>query len=438
MKIAFVYPSFERHAESHPELRQYVPCNEYLGPPSLGIAAVAAMTPPGHDIVFIDDRITRFDPADPKHDADLYALSFFTPAATRGMEIGDQLLKLGKPVVMGGIFPSMMPDEVQSHCTSVVVGEGEPVWATIVEDALAQRLRPRYVSSSHGDLGAYPPPRLDLYLGSETAEHQPDDYPLQLARGCPLSCNACVLPAHMGRVMRFQSDANLIAAMRQLTAAGKLISFTEDTSVTFAYGARRRFRAFLEMVLELQAKGLAVRFSYLGISMPMILHLPDEFFALLRATGMDRFYLVGGFDPITRKAFGVGDKSALAKATQAIGRCHDEGIKPYVSFLMGNPDDDEGVFDRMVDFGRSTKIDLAEFCVSTPYPGTPLWHQYTDEGRMLGRPWKYFNDANVTFRPHHMSPERLEEGYLYAWREFYGGRQEDLGEREHLHRTIQF
>jgi hypothetical protein len=91
MKILFIYPSFERHAQSHPELKSFVPCNEYIGPPSLGIASVAACTPAGHQVEFLDDRI---HPITEKNlpEADLYALSFFTPAATRAIELA-QLLR---------------------------------------------------------------------------------------------------------------------------------------------------------------------------------------------------------------------------------------------------------------------------------------------------------------------------------------------------------
>ena len=106
MKITFVYPSFDRHAGSHPELLDYVPANEYLGPPSLGIASVAAQTPAGHELEFVDDRI---NPLDPDHPSDLFAFSFFTAAATRAFELGDALMKRGQKVVMGGIFPSMAP-----------------------------------------------------------------------------------------------------------------------------------------------------------------------------------------------------------------------------------------------------------------------------------------------------------------------------------------
>ena len=131
MKIAFIYPNFERHADSHPELKEFVPANEYLGPPSMGIANVAATTPDGHEIAYFDDRVEAFDC---DTEADVYALSFFTPAATRGMELCDELLKRGKTVVAGGIFPSMMPDEVAPHVSSLVIGEGEPVWAQLLED----------------------------------------------------------------------------------------------------------------------------------------------------------------------------------------------------------------------------------------------------------------------------------------------------------------
>jgi hypothetical protein len=61
MKVVFIYPAFERHAQSHPELKYCVPCNEYIGPPSLGIASVAACTPKGIHVEFIDDRIHPVD-----------------------------------------------------------------------------------------------------------------------------------------------------------------------------------------------------------------------------------------------------------------------------------------------------------------------------------------------------------------------------------------
>ncbi len=73
----------------------------------------------------------------------------------------------------------------------------------------------------------------------------------------------------------------------------------------------------------------------------------------------------------------------------------------------------------------------------TPYPGTAIWHRLVAEDRIIDRTWAHYNDANVVFQPKNMSPDRLLQGYLYMWKEFYKSRQElkNLGREE---RTIQF
>jgi radical SAM superfamily enzyme YgiQ (UPF0313 family) len=148
-RILFVYPGFERHAQAHPELLEYVPCDEYLGGPSLGIANLASVTPPDFEVAYLDDRDT---PLTLDAEADLYAFSFFTPAATRALALSDMLRSAGRKTVAGGVFPSMMPDLVGQHFDAVVVGEGEGVWPQVLADARAGELKPRYQQSEPFDL----------------------------------------------------------------------------------------------------------------------------------------------------------------------------------------------------------------------------------------------------------------------------------------------
>ena len=434
MRVQFIYPAFERHAQSHPELLDYVPCDEYLGGAGLGIASIAAVTPPEVDIAFRDDRVYPFTLDD--LDADLYAFSFFTPAATRAFELSDALRAAGKRTVCGGIFPSMMPEEAARHFDAVVVGEGEAVWLEVLEDARQGRLGRRYEASAPFDIERLPPPRLDLYVSAESPDLHPDDYPLQLSRGCPLRCDACAIPGTLGRGLRVVPRATARAALANLARFGKRAALTEDTSFFFFSGARRHFREFLEDLRDDPRPGHD-KVSYVGISMPMLLSVDPDLLTEMASAGVDRFYLVGGFDPITRKAFGQGDPAATAKAERAIARCHEYGIDPYVSFLVGNETDDEGVFDRMLEFCSRTQLDKCEFAIFTPYPGTPAWDLLSKQERLLHRTWKRYNDANVVFRPKQMSPERLQRGYLELWREFYRGREE-IRAREHHARTVQF
>lgn len=428
MKVRFVYPKFARHAEAHPELRAWVPCNEYLGPPSLGIACLAAVTPPEWDLDFKDDRLEDVGLDD---DVDLVAISFFTPSAKRAMELGDAFRARGRKVVMGGIFPTMMPDEAAMHADALVLGEGEGVWADVLADAKAGKLQKRYVEKTPIDLSKQPLPRVDLYMEKEGRAYCPDDYPVQTSRGCPLSCVACAIPGTAGRKLRPYDTAHVIAQVEQLGARGKLGSLTEDTS--FFPTSNRRF---MEIIETLADRGDAC-ISYLGVSMPMILATPDAKLVRMRRAGIKMFYLVGGFDPITRFAFTGKDPVALQKAKDTIAKAHDHDIEPYTSFLVGNDEDDEGVFDRMLEFADETNIRKAEFAIMTPYPGTPVYKRFVVEERLITRDWSLYNDANVVFRPKQMSPETLLDGYLKLWREFYRPRQ-SLRDISREARTIQF
>jgi radical SAM superfamily enzyme YgiQ (UPF0313 family) len=430
MKIRFIYASFHRHAEDHPELREHVPCDEYFGPPSLGIASIAAFTPDEHEIDFRDDRFEELGLDD---DVDLFAISCFTPSSVRALAIADALRSRGKPVVIGGIFPSVRPQEALQHATAVIVGEGELSWLRVLDDLKRGRLGGIYEASAPCDLRRLPLPRVDLYLDKECDAYRPDDYPVQLTRGCPLKCSACAVPLSLGRTLRYLPVEHVVGQIDQLAARGKLASLTEDTSF-FPGAPRKHFERILDVYVE---RGEEAPISYVGISMPLVLATDDAFLTKMRRAGVRMFYLVGGFDPITKGAFTGTNPRAREKAELAIRRCQEHDIDPYTSFLVGNEEDDEGVFDRMLDFCETVSLEKAEFAIRTPYPGTPTWHEMNDAGRILHRDWSKYNDANVVFRPAQMSPERLERGYLELWRDFYASRRA-LSKRDHREATIQF
>jgi hypothetical protein len=69
-----------------------------------------------------------------------------------------------------------------------------------------------------------------------------------------------------------------------------------------------------------------------------------------------------------------------------------------------------------------TKIDLPRYAVATPFPNTGLYRRLEAEGRLLHRRWDLYDVEHVVFRPKRMSPERLQEGLEWAWRQSYGWR----------------
>ncbi len=430
MKVLFVYSGFQRHAQAHPELLKYVPMNEYIGSPSLGIASIGAVTPTHWTMEMRDDRLER---ADRPTDADLVAFSFFTPAATRAFELSKYFRALGKKTVAGGIFPTAMPEVAAEHFDAVVTGEGEGVWPEVLADFEQGQLKPRYASKP-APLDQLPLPKLDLYFSQEGGKFLPDDYPVQLSRGCPLNCHSCILPVSMTKQLREYPLAHVMGQLDQLAAKKKRACLTEDTSWLPGKG-NRLLSSLFDALIEQKREALV---SYVGISMPMIIASPRHVLEKARKAGVTMFYLVGGFDPVTMRAFTGQDETQLKRAHQAIQKCHDVGITPYTSFLYGLDDDDEGTVDRMLEFAAKANIQKAEFAIFTPYPGTPSWHRLSKEERILHRDWGRYNDANCVYRPAKLTPEQVTQGYLRLWREFYADKKHYLEQLSTAERTIQF
>ncbi len=94
-----------------------------------------------------------------------------------------------------------------------------------------------------------------------------------------------------------------------------------------------------------------------------------------------------------------------------VKKLHDYGIGVDGSFVFGFDHDDEGVFDRTMEFVVKAKIDVCYFSILTPYPGTVLHSRMVQEGRIIDDDWSNYNTNNVVFMPKLMKPERLLEGY---------------------------
>ena len=67
-----------------------------------------------------------------------------TFTARRAYEIAAGFQKRGVPVIMGGIHPTLAPEEAKAHCDSVFTGDAEVLWLKVLEDARRGELAPFY------------------------------------------------------------------------------------------------------------------------------------------------------------------------------------------------------------------------------------------------------------------------------------------------------
>src|SRR5690242_17893847 len=101
--------------------------------PSLGLLTLAGLTPSRFKIEYHEIADLKVLRGLPDH-FDLVAISTFTAQIKEAWHVADYYMAKGIPVVMGGITVSSLVDETAPHCTSVIIGEGEPLWPEVLRD----------------------------------------------------------------------------------------------------------------------------------------------------------------------------------------------------------------------------------------------------------------------------------------------------------------
>ncbi|MEA3412180.1 MAG: cobalamin-dependent protein [Pseudomonadota bacterium] len=163
-------------------------------------ALIAGLTPDGVEISFYDDRMEVIPYDEP---TDLVAISVETYTARRAYQIASEYRRRGVPVVMGGFHPTLCPEEALQFAESIVVGEAEDTWETLVDDFRSGRLQQRYQASSRPSLERQHYDR-SIFRGKR---YLPIGL-VEAGRGCRFRCEFCAVQSfhHSSHVLRPVED----------------------------------------------------------------------------------------------------------------------------------------------------------------------------------------------------------------------------------------
>src|SRR5512137_2749017 len=109
--------------------------------PSHSLQQVAAAVPPPWEITMVDEI---HGPVPFGRKFDLVGITAMTHQATRAYDIADRFRGEGVAVILGGIHPTVLPEEALLHGDAVVIGEAEPVMGRLLSDFLAGRMERIY------------------------------------------------------------------------------------------------------------------------------------------------------------------------------------------------------------------------------------------------------------------------------------------------------
>jgi len=409
-----------------PTLPGFVDRNRIIASmPSLGLLTLAGLTPRRFEVEYheIADLRSNDDLPD---DFDLVAISTFTAQLKEAYRVADHYRSRNIPVIMGGITVTSLPEEARAHCTSVVVGEGEPLWPRVLDDFENGRLQPSYIQSPRGlyDLREAPMPRFDLL--------NPDKYnriTVQTSRGCPHKCDFCASSILLTPKYKLKPVEKVITEIREIKKIWPrpFIEFADDNSFVHLDHYKRLLR-------ELQKEKLRwFTEADLGVARD------DELLGLMRDSGCQQV-LIGLESPRRSSLDGVETTSNWKARQQdhynaAITKIQSYGITVNGCFILGLDGDTPDVFDEVFSFVRDSGLYEVQVTFLTPFPGTPLHHRLKRENRIIhDGAWELCTLFDINFIPKNMTVDELQSGFLGLVKRIYSA--DETRERRQRFKTM--
>jgi radical SAM superfamily enzyme YgiQ (UPF0313 family) len=369
----------------------------------LAPAVLAALTPPDLEIRFWDDRLEPIPFDEP---TDLVAMSVETYTAKRSYQIASEYRRRRVPVVMGGFHPTLRPEEAMRYAETIVVGEAEEQWPTLVDDFRHGSLQRVYTAEGRANTSGVLADRR-LFRGKRYL-------PVRLvetSRGCHLKCDFCAIQSYFDSTHVRRPVDDVVTEIEQCGGRGKFFFFVDDNIASSAEGAKELYRALIPLGIR-----------WVSQASMHVAH-DEEMLDLMVRSGCQGLLI--GFestDEETLRGMRKSFNTMRGGYDVALANLRRHRIRLYPTFIFGYDRDEPAAFARTMEFAKHHRFYIAAFNHITPFPGTPLYERLEREGRLLYDAWwtdpRYrYND--VPFRPSGVTAEELRRLCIDARAEFY-------------------
>ncbi len=402
---------------------------------------LAAATPASFgDPIPVDETLSPVDPSRIQR-GDIVGIGIHTGNALRGYQIGKLARQRGAYVIFGGIHATLYPEEALSlgGAHAVVKGDGDVVWATVLEDCRRGAPEPIY-SGGRVEASDFVPARWDLVPRNRYMWAS-----VQTVRGCPKHCSFCSVWRTDGQHPRQPASDMIMEEIVQLRRLGfRYIALADDnfypvTLTDLQLASRHGDTRRLEELKALRAE----RFEL----MARLALLPSDtvFFTQITMEAAEDPAFLDAMRQANIKGALVGVESVTPEGLKDVYksfnlagpdlvdrlrafRTHD--IHVLGSFIFGLPSDRPETFAATAEVAQSADLTFAQFVTLTPFPGTidfSRWEKTMEgdprriEGIPLTRHWLIPQALRPKiFSPHPaMSSEEIRLRTQSVWERFY-------------------
>lgn len=357
---------------------------------------------------------------------DLFGITATTPIVKTGYHLCETIRRYHPKsgIVFGGVHATALPEEPfhRAPVDFVVRGDGEDALVklargvpveTIAGLSYKEGARIRHVMPDGlvEDLDRLPHPafhKVDLtrYKPAVGSYKRLPALNMMATRGCPGRCTFC----NSANVkLRKRSPESICSEMKLLAQRYGIreISFYDDTFTVYPKTVMKLCDLLIEKRIDLTWCCFA-RTDTVG--MPML--------EKMKAAGCHQIMFgIEAADPGILK--NIKKRSDPAKAENAVRMARKAGLTVRCAFMFGNPGETGATIDETIRYSIDLAPDIALYNITTPYPGTEMFHWAKANGYLITEDWDRYDLGVPVMRLPGMPPARLMAKYRQAYNRFY-------------------
>ncbi len=229
--------------------------------------------------------------------------------------------------------------------------------------------------------------------------------PILATRGCPYSCfNYCTYPLQQGRKVRARSTDKVIEEIMYWKTKLNTNKFIFRDPV---------FSINKKYTVELCKKIIQKKLGIIFLIETHLKNLDDELLDLLYEAGLRVVYV--GIESSSEEILSGIKRMTINNDDQykIISKCKKRNIIVKSMFMIGSPEDTEQTIKNTVKYAKVLPNQLVQFSVFTPYPGTPIYQNYSD--KITAKKFEEFNQYNLIYEHSNLDNDKLNKLKKYAY-----------------------
>lgn len=340
----------------------------------------------------------------------------------RAVDLARPFLDAGIQVCIGGFHVSgclsMLPElpaEIQEAMdlgVSMFAGEAEGRLGDLLKDAYDGTMKPLY--NFMADLPGLEGVPVPILAAQSLKRNVSSRTTFDSGRGCPFQCSFCTIINVQGRKSRYRSADDIEKILRENYAQGITKYFITDDN----FARNRNWEAIFDRIISFREETGAD--TKLIIQVDTLCHQIPNFIEKAGLAGVKRVFI--GLENVNPDNLMAADKrqNRITEYRTMLQAWKKIGALTYCGYIIGFPGDTpESILRDIEIVKRELPVDLVEFFVLTPLPGSEDHQKLHNKGAWMEPDMNLYDTEHVCMEHPNMSAKEFQDVYDRAWKAFY-------------------